>query len=136
MTGRSRPVPRFVVPAPLEGTVAHHVDFWSVDAAGNVEVERRSDFTVVPAGPLAYLSFVWGGSGTVTLHVENALGGRIASTVLSGSGAAVTWQVPVPAGGWYRVVCDSWQDAVSLRSGSGFTNTPILAPGQTYTWNF
>ena len=125
-----------VVPAPLEGTVAHHVDFWSVDAAGNVEAARRSDFVMTPAGPLAYLSVVWGRSGTVSLHVENALGYRIASTVLSGSGAAVTWQVSVQAGGWYRVVCDSWQDVVSQTSGSGSTNTPVLAPGQTYTWSF
>jgi hypothetical protein len=125
-----------VVPAPLEGTVAHHVDFWSVDVVGNVEAERRSDFVMTPAGPLAYLSFVWGGSGTVSLHVENALGYRIASTVLSGSGAAVTWQVPVQAGGWYRVVCDSWQDVVTLRSGSAAVYTPVLTTGQTYAWSF
>jgi len=42
----------------------------------------------------------------------------------------------VQAGGWYRVVCDSWQDVVSQTSGSGSTNTPVLAPGQTYTWSF
>jgi hypothetical protein len=85
---------------------------------------------------LAYVSVVWSGSGTVSLHVENALGARVASTVLSGSGAAVKWQVPVQAGGWYRVVCDSWQDAVTLQSGSAAVNTPVLTAGQTYTWGF
>ena len=127
------------VAAPASGTASHHIDFWSTDAAGNIEDAEKSrvDFTVSPSlTGTAYLSFIWSGTGNAALHVEDLAGTVINRRNLSGSGSSVTWKVPVPAGQGYRMVCDYLWNSVTSTSGSGSTTTTVLTPDQVFSWDF
>lgn len=127
------------VAPPATGSAQHTIEYWSVDFAGNVESPHRTaTFSVTPQ-TLALLQFRWSplGQGEASLHVQNAAGVTIASTQLSGTGSQLYWDVPVPAGQTYYLVCDSYVDSYNRDSGGGYgVWSGTLATGQTYIWNY
>jgi len=127
------------VPAPGSGYVDHHIDFYSIDASGNQEVEKTYAFRVnAPAqAGTAYLSFVWNGSGNADLRIENSSGATIASQHVEGSGSSLSWYYAVPSGQSYRMICDYWYDEDGdTEGGGGYEDTTILLPGQVWTYGY
>jgi hypothetical protein len=128
------------VPAPASGpAVAHTIQFWSVDNANNTEVTKSFSFTVAPVVVTgnATLSFRWdlNGYGEADLHVENASGVYITGTHLSGD-YNLYWDVTVPAGQNYRMVCDYYYDEWDEYEGGGYgtwtyQQSPLHNPLQT-----
>jgi hypothetical protein len=128
-----------VQPPASGNAVAHTIQFWSVDNANNTEVMKSFSFTVAPIAVTgnATLSFRWdlSGYGEAQLHVENASGTWIASTNISGN-YNLYWDVTVPAGHNYRMVCDYYYDEDYDGTGGGYgtwtyQQSPLHNPLQT-----
>ncbi len=127
-----------VVAAPASGTVSHHIDFWSVDKAGNIEAPHAWSFTVTAAATgTATLSFRWPGYGLADLSVHNAAGAVIASTRVQGSGSGLSWDVTVPAGQNYYMSCDYYEDWDSDGYGGPYgVWTGVMPTNGTYYWSY
>lgn len=128
-----------VVPPPASDAAAHTIYFYTEDNAGNAEAVKTYAFTVnaVVVSGNATLQFRWSGSGSAELHVENASGAWIAQTSVSGSGSGLSWDVVVPAGQNYYMVCDYYWDDDYESEGGGYGYwTGITAPGQNYPWGY
>ncbi len=127
-----------VIPAPATGSAGHHIDFCSVDNAGNVEGVKSFAMSVVAIDPanLATLGFRWysGASSSAALGYTNVLTGSFATSQLHGPD--LVWAVAVPAGQSYRMWVDTWYDDVTKTSGRGEKVTPVLTPGQVYIWDY
>jgi hypothetical protein len=136
-----------VVPPPASAPgVTHSIVYWSEDMVGNVEAEKTYTFTVNPVvvSGNASLRFRWGGRGNANLHVENSVGTWIAAMTVSGSGSQLSWDLTVPAGQSYKLVCDYLYDLDTLTSYSNRTSwsyelapfhTPLL-DADIVTWNY
>jgi hypothetical protein len=130
---------KIVIAPPASGSAAHTVTFWSVDNQDNAEAVKTLAITVSPvvvAGN-ATLAFVWNGSGSADLHVENESHQWVNSTSVEGSGSSLSWYVTVPAGHTYYMYCDYYFDAGDGTTGGPyFEQTSVLTAGETYTWGY
>lgn len=127
---------------PGDGTKTVYVQYR--DALGNTSASYSDTITLAVPGT-ATLAFVWNGWGYAELHVENAQGAIIASTSVEGGGSDLSWNVTVPSGQDYYMVCDYYEDYDWGGDGGGYgiwsSNTSIntdgvLSPGETVTWNY
>jgi len=114
------------------------------DVAGNVSTPYSDSIELVVAES-ATLSFQWWGYGYAELHVEDASGTIIASTSVEGSMGDLTWNVTVPSGANYRMVCDYYWDDDYGMEGGGYgvwSNSTtinadgVLSPGETVIWYY
>ena len=125
------------VPAPASGGADHTIEFWSVDASGNVEAPHKTANFSVVAVQSATLQFRWEPSSwsQADLHVENSSGVTVASTSVSGYGSDLDWDVQVPAGQTYTLVCDYYYDGDADSEGGGYSiSSGLLSNGGVYTW--
>ncbi len=128
-----------VVSPPSTGSANHTIEFWSVDAKGNVESPHKTAGFSVAAVVVgnATLQFRWepGNWSEAQLHVQNASGTTIASTSVNGYGSDLDWDVVVPAGQSYYLVCDYYYDGDSDTEGGGYgTWIDASTPNAGYTW--
>ena len=125
------------VAAPASDTANHTLEFWSVDASGNVEAPHKTASFTVAAPQTATLQFRWEPDqwSQADLHVEDSNGTVIASTSVAGYGTDLDWDVQVPAGQTYSLVCDYYYDGGSDSEGGGYsTSSGLMSGNGTYTW--
>jgi hypothetical protein len=130
-----------VVGPPATGTFSHHIDFYSVDVAGNRENPAGTFAFTVSAIPVGQLQFRWAGvaGGTANLRVTDGSGQTLYTKTVSGTvPSALAWDVNVPAGPSYTMWCDYSRD-----DNTGITNStprshavPSVAMGQLYWWQY
>jgi len=128
-----------VIAPPASGSAAHTIQFWSVDNANNTEFTKSFTFTVnaIVVTGNATIGFKWDADdwAEADLHVQNAAGQWIASTHLEGYGSDLYWDVTVPAGQTYYLVCDYYYDDYYGDQGGGYgTWTGTLSTNQYYVW--
>jgi hypothetical protein len=135
------------VAPPTSGSASHTLQYWSVDNQSNTETAKSINFTVT-AGvtwTTATLQFRWSPNdwGSATLRVTNASGTTIASTSVSGYDSDLSWDVTVPAGQNYQMICDSYYDEWWDESGGGYgqwtqtiTGHNPLQNGDVVVWNY
>ena len=129
-----------VVGPPATGTASHHIDFYSVDAAGNIEQPASTFSFTVSAVPMGTLSFRPAfTSGHADLHVTDASGQTLFTKSVSGTVAsALAWDVKVPAGPTYYMWCDHYQDDTTgqvLSTPKSYL-TPSVVLNQSYFWTY
>lgn len=138
-----------VIAPPATGSASHTVTYWSVDGAGNTEATKSFTTTVsaVVVNTTATLSFHWNHTGyaEADLHVEDASGQTVASSgrLSDDYGGDLSWDVNVPAGQNYYLVCDYYYDGDTADTGGGYghwsyelvSDNPLQA-GDTVVWNY
>ena len=118
-----------------QSAALHHIDYYSVDNAGNVEgPAKRYEFTVATA-PMGVLSFRAPRAGHVHLSVLSASGVVVASREATGAAGELAWDVRVPAGQSYTMRRDQfWVGSTDYGIASNVVQG-VLA-GRTYAWSY
>ena len=135
------------VAAPVAGTVSHTLDWYSTDDAGNTELTKSVTLSVEAPAGTSTLAFIWHPEGFADAHlrVENASGGEVIDTWVSGSDTDLDLYVSVPSGQLYYMECLYYYEDNSGETGGPYgkwsNDTSInpdgvLSSGETVIWDY